>query len=111
MLDLLMQNLQVRRVREMPTIQIPDLDNAETLLWTNSHTHDLVLCILGAVAQSGRCQIALEYLHRVTARDLETVGTTVDVRLILPQRRILAAHHTEQTIRGLVRAELTKETA
>jgi len=84
MLDLLMQNLQVRRVREVPTIQIPDLDNARVLLRTDSDPYNRVARGHRTVTQNRRGQVPLKHLDRIPPPDFQTVCAAVYIPVIFP---------------------------
>jgi len=90
-------------------IQIPQLNNTEPLLWADRDTNNLICRCLGTATQHGRSQIAIEHLQGVLARDLQTVGTTTDVHLVLPQWRDLSLHDAQEPILCLMGAQLAQE--
>ena len=107
-LDLLVEDRQIRRLAEALTIQIPDLDDAESLLGADCHPHDLVCAVRGRATEGRRCQIPLKHLHRVPSADLEAVRAAADVDLVLPQGADIAAHNAEETVGCFVSAELAE---
>jgi len=93
MLDLVVQNRQVRGLVERLTVQVPDFDNAEPLLRADRDTHDLIRRIRGTSPQGRRRQIALEHLDGILPCDLQTVGSPADIDFILPQGRHITLHN------------------
>jgi hypothetical protein len=104
-----MQNVEVRGLAILLGIHIPDFDDARPFLGANRHTHNLILSIGSTGTKRGSGQIAVEHLDGILAPNLQAVGPTADVGLILPQWREIAFHHTEKTIRGLMWAKLLED--
>lgn len=90
-------------------VQVPQLDNTEPLLRTDRDTYNLICRCLGAGTQDGCRQIPIEHLQCILARDLQTIGTTADVHLVLPQGRHISLHNAQKAILCLVGAELAQE--
>ena len=110
-LDLIVQQREIRGLVVRLAVEIPDLDNTEALLRADRDTHDLVTCVCGACTESRRRQIAIEDLDRIPAADLQAVRPTADIDLVLPQRRDVATHDAQQTIRRLVLSQLAQHGA
>ena len=111
LLHLFVQELKIARLPICFCVQIPDFNNAESLLRTNSHAHDFIRRILRAAAPRRRREIPRKDLDRRTPWDLQTIGTPADIRLILPQRRDVLLHYPQQTIRRFMLTELSENSA
>ena len=108
LLHLFVQDLKIARLSIRFGIQIPDFNNAETLLRTDRHTHNLIRGLLRTATSRCCRKIPRKDLDRRAPRYLQTIGTTADIRLILPQRRDVLLHYPQQTVRCFMRAELSE---
>ena len=93
-----MMDQEIRLALEGLGVSIPDLHNIVARLGTDREAVNCVLAILGDIFDHCSNGISHEGCAGLALQDAETVGTAIDIIVILPERGDIIAHKEEHSI-------------